>query len=914
MSLRITTLGTLRVEQDGRVLDRLPAARLRCALLVHLAVEREATRDAVMGLFWANRPPDRARHLLSQTLYELRQELGDDWMEASGEQLRVTDAVEVDAVEMARAVEAGDHDRALEIYQGPFLGGGSLSVTRSMEGWIDAEQSKLTRLHRKARRAAIDGRVEGRCVQEALALARRWVELDPLDDEAQHRLIELLAATGDRSAALRQYDTYARLVETELELEPLEDTQALVERIRQGELGPRNGGSIPVDGEADALATAGSPRGEGGKPYGGVSAPAAYEDIFTADRTEAGSRHTRHDPGRVPADASLLDRIAGARHRPTVQWTLTYLAASIVLLEGLDILTDALGWPAGVLRGAALLLGLGAIVVLGASWYRLEQGRQFGKAEAALTLLVAIFLLSMPVWFSRARPAEAAEDTPPPPINRLAVLYFDDLSPDGSLGRLAAGFTQALIDELNRVDGLAVLPRRSVEPFRADPSVSYDSIVRTLHTGLLVQGSLLPVRDRIRLTLQLIEGATASPVMSDTLETPADSVDQLLAAMPERAARLLRRRLGDWVRLQERKAFATSAEALELVQRAEPLIEDARDVRDRDLGAMLPLLDRADSMLVEAERLAPRWPEPLMMRARVEEIRARATAPIPSQYEPEATATALSHLDRALQRWEDFPPALAQRGNLLFELAEAGHGDEDELLDLYDRAEADLRKAVLLDPNLTEGWWALSRLLLSMESYAEARRTANHAVETDAFLTRNRGSLWHLFRVNFNAQDHQASRYWCDQLREHYGDDAESRQTVAYCQLYLLTTSPIVHPDVDRAWSLRDTIIAAAPEAGRDVYTGFTALQVAKVLVRAGLPDSARAVVRRAAPQPLPTWAPYDVAHVHLLLGEEEAALDVLEQYVEWNPVRAQRLARDWWFERLHGNERFEKLLEEGAG
>lgn len=909
MAVCITTLGTLRVELDGRVLDRLPSARNRSALLVYLAVEREVVREAAMGVLWPDRPPARARHLLSQTLYELRQELGEGWVSAAGERLHATDALQIDAVELADAVETGEYDRAAALYQGPFLPGAALAVSRPMEGWIGAQQARLTRLHRRARRGAIDGCVAEDRLRDALALARRWVEADPLDDEAQHRFIELLAATGDRSGALRQYDQYSRLMGSELELEPLEETRALVQRIREGEVGARRTERVAEPRPAYAAVAGGS----GVEPAGTQGTEATSDlhgppsDFRSDSRSDSG-----RSGGARSADSwidSFLDRLGSLRHRRSVQWTLAYLAGSVVLLEGMEILTEAFALSGLVLQITALILALGAIVVLGAGWYLADRQRRFGKPEMALTLLVATFVLSLPVWFARAVPGPVMVDGLNP--NRLAVLYFDDMSEGGALSHLAAGFTESLIHELSQVEGLDVVSRRAVAGYRETPELSYDSIVAELEASTLVEGSVTAIGDRIRLTIQLIDGGTSSHLLSATIERSADSLDQLLVALPEEAARLLRKRLGDWVRLRAMETAATSTRALELIQRVEPMMEDARAVGRSDLQASLPLLERADSMLAEAERLDPGWPEPIMMRAELAAIRARATAAIPTQYEPGATRTAFDHLDRVLTRWPAYPPALAKRGNLRFELAQSGVGSEAELLDLYREAEADLRKAILEDEKLTDGWWGLSKLLLSVNAYAEARRTAVRAVETDSYLTQDAGKLWHLFLVSLDAEDHPGARQWCDEI----GDRYPGQQHSAYCELFLLTSSPSTSPDPERAWSLAADIIALSSDQQRDIYRGYTALQVAKVLVRAGLEDSARAVVSRATPtRPLPTWAPYDVAHVHLLLGEEERALDVLEQYFEWNPVRAQRLARDWWFRRLHGHPRFESLLGRGAG
>jgi serine/threonine protein kinase len=73
------------------------------------------------------------------------------------------------------------------------------------------------------------------------------VGLDPLDDEGQQLLIQLLAETGSRSEALAQYDRYQALLEAELGLNPLDETVELVEAIRLGTIKPAPGPFQPPE-------------------------------------------------------------------------------------------------------------------------------------------------------------------------------------------------------------------------------------------------------------------------------------------------------------------------------------------------------------------------------------------------------------------------------------------------------------------------------------------------------------------------------------------------------------------------------------------------------------------------------------------------------------------------------------------
>ena len=73
--------------------------------------------------------------------------------------------------------------------------------------------------------------------------------------------------------------------------------------------------------------------------------------------------------------------------------------------------------------------------------------------------------------------------------HHIAVLYFDDRSPRGELAYLADGLTEGLIGALQDVQGLEVVSRGGVEPFR-HTALTRDSVARVLGAGTIVLGSV----------------------------------------------------------------------------------------------------------------------------------------------------------------------------------------------------------------------------------------------------------------------------------------------------------------------------------------------------------------------------------------------------------------------------------------
>jgi DNA-binding SARP family transcriptional activator len=246
VQIRLTTLGRVRCELDDRDLAELPGQRLRCALLIYLAVERKVARETVQNLLWSDRI-ESGRGALKQTVFELRRTLGDGCIESRGDELHVHANVSTDLQDFVDAVESKNWQAALEYYGGEFLRGFSLPNCKSFEFWVDRQRAHAARLHRIARRGRTAESLAANDFNAALRVARRWVELEPLEDEAQHRLIELLAASGERAEALRQADDYERLLEAD-GLTPLEETKQLVQGIRTGHALTIVGfGNLPVD-------------------------------------------------------------------------------------------------------------------------------------------------------------------------------------------------------------------------------------------------------------------------------------------------------------------------------------------------------------------------------------------------------------------------------------------------------------------------------------------------------------------------------------------------------------------------------------------------------------------------------------------------------------------------------------------
>ena len=105
----------------------------------------------------------------------------------------------------------------------------------------------------------------------------------------------------------------------------------------------------------------------------------------------------------------------------------------------------------------------------------------------------------------------------PAPPTALAVLPFDNLSGDAEQDYLSEGMTDALITELSKIQALNVSSRTAVRRFQ-DTNDSIPDIARTLGVEAVVSGSIITAGDQVRVTAQLIDGATDQNLWAESFD------------------------------------------------------------------------------------------------------------------------------------------------------------------------------------------------------------------------------------------------------------------------------------------------------------------------------------------------------------------------------------------------------------
>ncbi len=247
--LVFTVLGGFGLRRGAFVVEDEEWERRVAQRLVRLLlVRRDAPvpEDVLFEAFWAGKPATAARRGLQVAVSSARAVLdppgaSQSAIEAAGRsyrlRLRPGDVVDSEqfehAARAALAAEGPQRVRLLELAAARWTGE-PLAEDR-YEDWAIEWRERLIDLYAQLLGALVDAHASAGDHARAIEAARRAVELDPLDESAQRRLMLAYARAGRRGHALRQFLACRRALVDALGVEPSAETAALQRRVLAGE-------------------------------------------------------------------------------------------------------------------------------------------------------------------------------------------------------------------------------------------------------------------------------------------------------------------------------------------------------------------------------------------------------------------------------------------------------------------------------------------------------------------------------------------------------------------------------------------------------------------------------------------------------------------------------------------------------
>jgi len=450
--------------------------------------------------------------------------------------------------------------------------------------------------------------------------------------------------------------------------------------------------------------------------------------------------------------ASLLGEI---KRRKVFQVAAVYAVIAWLLIQIITAVEEPLTLPGWTDSLVIVLLALGFPVALIMSWaYDLtaeglvrDRGPQAPARSGGRSieyLLIALLIVAVGwviyrVEFDSAGVTQAAGDVLP---NSIAVLPFDNLSPDPDNDYFAAGIHEEVLNQLVKVRDLNVIARTSVLQY-AQAERPITEIARELNVGAVLEGSVAYAEGRVAVTAQLIDAGTGVHVWSERYNRAFANIFDIQADIATRIAEALEAELLPDERRNIARAPTDSPEAYQYYLRALAALEEQGN------RAALGYLNQA----IETD---PNFALAYTQRARSlgrSIVNSSVGFAVSSAEQSETAELALADAQRALSLDSDLGYAYVARARIYtytWRMAEARESLDraveispndplvlrdyallGSVVGAADRAVRYGRRAVDLDPGNYEAYFYLGLALLEDGDGAGAVRAFRDAVSRD---------------------------------------------------------------------------------------------------------------------------------------------------------------------------------------
>lgn len=245
VSLYLRMFGSPQCFVGGKLLDGFTYSRARALVYYLGTTNRSHAREALATLLWNTTDAALTNKSLRNVLTDLRQQLGNhlqisryalgpapdsDWQVES----RIFETL-LQPAQTAEKQALSRLRRAVSLYRGEFLDGFFVAGASAFNEWVEAERLRLRTLALSALTVLTEAALEKGHYLEGITFANRHLDLDPWNEDTHRLLLLLLERSGQRSAAVKHYQSYCANLYRELGVEPVEETQELVREIARKE-------------------------------------------------------------------------------------------------------------------------------------------------------------------------------------------------------------------------------------------------------------------------------------------------------------------------------------------------------------------------------------------------------------------------------------------------------------------------------------------------------------------------------------------------------------------------------------------------------------------------------------------------------------------------------------------------------
>jgi eukaryotic-like serine/threonine-protein kinase len=450
--------------------------------------------------------------------------------------------------------------------------------------------------------------------------------------------------------------------------------------------------------------------------------------------------------------------------------------------------------------------------------------------------------------------------------SRLAVLPLVSVSSDEEETYLADGMTEELIAQLSKIDGLRVIARSSIMPFKGSGKRAHD-IAGELAAGSVLEGSLRKTDGQLKITLQLVDARSQEQVWTRNYTAAIGDFQGVQRDIVLQVAEALRMQ----VQSPEHRLSqmgTTSADAYVLYLKGRHFLEK------RNVDAAKEAKDYFEQALDLDPAFAKAW------------VGLGDTFSVLAALAAVRTADGYSRSKAAAERALQIDPDLAEAHVCLATALASYYWD-------FETAGHHYRRAIELNPSYAAAHRLYAEHLRFEARFDEALREARQAEELDPLSSAPQIVAGTIL-------------YWARRYDEAIAEfrrilDVNPRFAYAY---FFLALAEIQKHDYDKAAEAL-SVPGAGSTLQQEVLRGY-------IDAVSGRHAAARDILERLSREQ--NLSPWHFAIIHIGLGEHDRAIDLLEQAYQARDWQVRMLPVEPLLDPLRSHPRFRVLADKVRG
>jgi serine/threonine-protein kinase len=479
------------------------------------------------------------------------------------------------------------------------------------------------------------------------------------------------------------------------------------------------------------------------------------------------------------------------------------------------------------------------------------------KLLIAISVVIAFIIIALTIW----KPWSEREEVSQSPIGlSIAVLPFEDLSPEKNHEYLGDGIAETLINALSSIKGLQTPARTSAFSFKGK-DMDVREIGQMLNVKTVLEGSVQVAGDRLRITARISNVDDGYQLWSENYELQLEDIFDVQDDIVEKIVNMLKLKLIGEKESQIVKHYTVNREAYDLYMRGLYLLNKrGRENLEKAVEYFQSAIEKDPSYALAYAGLAETY------------VTMGDTALYLSPSE------AFSKAREAAQKALEIDASLAEAHNTLAQVKYIfdwkWHGAREEF-----------ELAIALNPNYATAYKEYGEYLTKLERYDEALKKFRRAEELDPF------SLPILSLIGWPS--HYSGQY--DKAIGQNKKVLEMDPNFSNAQFYIALSY------LEKG--MYEDALVWFQKANRPNWIGITYARMGKIA-------EAQHVLTQLLEKSKQEMSPYMIAALYFEMGDDEQGFQWLDRAYQYKDHYMVFLKIDSYFKRFRLDPRFTSLLK----